>query len=67
MPTLTHPVPGKDWHRENAAKIFKVSSEAVTPEQRLYAKRLAYIIAYTPPYNLTILTQPKENSNAPSP
>lgn len=38
----------RDRHRENAASLFDVSASAVTPEQRRYAKVLAFGADYGP-------------------
>lgn len=45
--TTTSPV-GPDLYRARAAELFGVSPEAVTPEQRRFAKNQMYAEIYSP-------------------
>lgn len=40
--------PGQDLYRARAAEIFGVSQDAVTPEQRRFAKIQMYAAIYSP-------------------
>lgn len=55
---LDHVEPGQDLYKLKASQMFNVSYSEVTPEQRLAAKRAAYLNIYRPaPFDVR---KPKE-------